>query len=61
MDPSTAAGFTPEYTASKILDTIVRKDKELVISQFIPKVAIFLRHSLPSVYFWVMAKRANKT
>lgn len=61
MDTSTAAGFTPEYTAHKILDSIVKKDKELVISQFAPKVAIFLRHSLPSLYFWVMARRANKT
>lgn len=61
MDPSTAAGFTPEYTACKILDSIVKKDKELVISQFIPKFAVFLRHSLPPVYFWAMARRANKT
>lgn len=61
MDPNTAAGFTAEYTASKMLDSIVKKDKELVISQFVPKMAIFLRHWLPPLYFSVMAKRANKT
>ena len=61
MDKATAAGFTPEYTAYKILDSIVNKDKELVVSQFLPRLAIFLRHSTPSLYFWIMARRANKT
>lgn len=61
MDKSTAAGFTPEYAASKILDTVVYKKNELVISQFTPNLAVFLRHASPSLYFWVMAKRANKT
>ncbi|CAH0720831.1 unnamed protein product, partial [Brenthis ino] len=61
MDKSTAAGFTPEYVAKKMLDMVVNKDNELVISQFLPKLAIFIRHSLPSVYFWLMARRANKT
>ncbi|KAJ8722714.1 hypothetical protein PYW07_003894 [Mythimna separata] len=61
MDTSTAAGFTPEYTAQKILDGVVNKEKDLVISQFIPNLAITLRHSAPSLYHWVMAKRANKT
>lgn len=61
MDSATAAGFTPEYAACKMLDSIVKKDKELVISQFVPKLAVFLRHSIPSAYFWAMAKRANKT
>lgn len=61
MDKSTAAGFTPEFVAIKILDMVVNKENELVISQFLPKSAIFLRHSFPSIYFWLMARRANKT
>lgn len=60
MDPNTAAGFTTEYTARKMLDSIVKKDKEMVLSQIVPRLAIFIRHSLPSLYFWVMARRANK-
>lgn len=60
MDKSTAAGFTAEYVAMKILDMVVNNDKELVISQFLPNVAIFLRHFLPSLYFWLMARRANR-
>ncbi|KAJ0180530.1 hypothetical protein K1T71_003934 [Dendrolimus kikuchii] len=61
MDPSTAAGFTPEYTARKFVDAIVAKKKELILSQFLPRLAIFLRHAAPSIYFWSMARRANKT
>lgn len=61
MDTSTAAGFTPEYTASKILDAIAEKKNELVLSQFMPNLAIFVRHVAPNVYFWLMNKRANKT
>lgn len=61
MDTSTASGFTPEYAAAKILNTIANKENELVVSQVIPKLAIFLRHFAPSIYFWLMKKRAEKT
>lgn len=61
MDSSTEAGFTPEYTARKFLDAIVNKNKELVLSQFQPRLAIFLRHAAPCLYFWIMARRARKT
>lgn len=61
MDTSTAAGFTSEYAAEKMLDTIVNKENELVVSQFIPKLGIFLRHFAPSFYFWIIEKRAVKT
>lgn len=61
MDESTQQGFTPEYAAGKILDSIVYKKKELIISQFLPRFGIFLRHASSSIYFRIMAKRANKT
>lgn len=61
MDASTAAGFTPEYAAIKILNAVVSKKKEVIISQFIPRLAVFLRQATPSFYFWVMVRRANKT
>ncbi|CAH4032031.1 dehydrogenase/reductase SDR family protein 7-like isoform X2 [Pieris brassicae] len=61
MDKSTACGFAAEYCAIKILDTVVQKNNELVVSQITPRLAIFLRHVAPSLYFWIMAKRAVKT
>lgn len=61
MDVSTAAGFTPEYAATKMVDAIANKQKELIISQLLPSLAITMRHSIPSLYFWLMARRAKKT
>lgn len=61
MDTSTASGFTPEYTAEKILNSVVRKENDLIVSQFVPKLAIFIRHFAPSIYHYIMKKRANPT
>ncbi|KAL4710712.1 hypothetical protein ACJJTC_004357 [Scirpophaga incertulas] len=61
MDKSTAEGFSAEYAAQQMLDSVVKKDNEFVISQLLPKFAIFLRHFVPNVYFWLMSKRAVKT
>lgn len=61
MDKSTAAGFSPEYTANRILNGIVNKEKDLVISQFLPSLAVTLRHCTPSLYHWIMARRAVNT
>ncbi|XP_072943984.1 dehydrogenase/reductase SDR family protein 7-like [Epargyreus clarus] len=61
MDKNTAAGFSSEYVAMKILDGVVKKEKDIIISQFLPNLAIFFRHFSPSLYFWFMARRATKT
>ncbi|XP_063531138.1 dehydrogenase/reductase SDR family protein 7-like [Cydia strobilella] len=61
MDQSTAEGFSAEYVADRILDMVVSKENDLVISQFLPKVAIFLRHNMPGLYHWAMTRRATKT
>lgn len=59
MDSNTEKGFLPEYVAKKIVAAIVGKNKEEVIAQFVPKVAIALRKFFPSLYFLVMAWRFN--
>lgn len=61
MDKSTASGFEAEYVAEKVLDMVINEDKDLIISQFVPNLAIFLRRFAPSVYHWAMTKRAVKT
>lgn len=60
MDKNTEKGYTPEYVATKIIQAVVEKSKEEVISPLIPKVAIFLRKYFPSLYFLVMARRFEK-
>lgn len=61
MDKTTEEGFSAEYVADKTLDMVVKKDNDLVISQFLPKLAIFLRHNSPSIFYSLMYKRAKVT
>lgn len=60
MDPTTAAGYSPEFVAHKIVRAVVEKKKEAIISTFLPQVAIKLRKYFPSLYFAVMNHRAKK-
>ncbi|KPI91480.1 Dehydrogenase/reductase SDR family protein 7-like [Papilio xuthus] len=61
MDSSTAAGFSADYVAERIVDTIVNKENELIISQFMGHYAILVRRTIPSLYFYFVARRAAKT
>ncbi|XP_041977183.1 dehydrogenase/reductase SDR family protein 7-like [Aricia agestis] len=61
MDKSTETGFSADHVAQEIVTMMVNKQNELIISQFLPNLAIFLRHKVPSLYHYIMAKRANKT
>lgn len=59
-DPSTEQGYPADFVAEKIVKAVVQKEKEVVIATMLPRIAIFLRHYLPGVYFYIMAKRAKK-
>lgn len=59
MDESTARGYSAEFVANKILNMIVKETKELTLSTIAPKLAVSIRHFIPSLYFWIMAKRAR--
>ncbi|CAK1552045.1 unnamed protein product [Leptosia nina] len=61
MDKSTAQGFSAEYCATKILDMVVNKNNEAIVSQAVPRLAVYLRQAFPSLYFYIMARRAIKT
>lgn len=60
MDKATEEGKDPDCIAEDIVKAVVQKKKEVVLATFLPQVAIFLRKYLPSLYFYVMAKRAKK-
>lgn len=60
MDKTTESGFEPEYVAECILKSILKQEKEVTIAPFAPKCAIILRTLYPSLYFWIMQKRARK-
>ncbi|XP_028131551.1 dehydrogenase/reductase SDR family protein 7-like [Diabrotica virgifera virgifera] len=61
MDSNTENGYSPEYVAKTILKAVAEKKKEIIVAPLLPRVAIFLRNFLPSVFFLVMAKRAKKS
>jgi dehydrogenase/reductase SDR family protein 7B len=61
MDSDTAHGYKPEYVAEKILSAVVEYKKELIISPVIPRLAIMIRTLAPSLYFWIMERRARNT
>ncbi|KAM3963472.1 dehydrogenase/reductase SDR family protein 7-like [Aphomia sociella] len=61
MDKDISSGFSASYAAEKFVDMIAKKEKELVLCQVLPSIAIFIRHALPALYFNIMAKRAKIT
>lgn len=60
MDETTAKGMSPDKLAERILQCILRNEPDIIVSDIQAKIAYYLRHFLPSVYFWIMAKRAAK-
>lgn len=59
LDKTTDQGATPEEVAEKIVKVVVQKKKEAVIAAFIPKIGVLLRYYCPSLFFYVMARRAK--
>ncbi|XP_011689663.1 PREDICTED: dehydrogenase/reductase SDR family protein 7-like [Wasmannia auropunctata] len=60
MDKATETGYQPKYVAERILKSVLKQEKEVTIATFAPKCAIILRTLFPSLYFWIMQKRARK-
>jgi len=60
MDKTTESGYQPKYVAECILKSILKQEKEIIIAPLSPKCAIILRTLFPSLYFWIMQKRAKK-
>ena len=54
-------GFAPNYVAQRILRSIVRKDREELITVLLHRVAIWLRFFFPNIYFWAMFIRARQS
>ncbi|KAH8267793.1 hypothetical protein KR026_006876 [Drosophila bipectinata] len=60
MDETTAKGMSPEKLAERILQCILRKEPDIIVSDVQAKIAYYLRHLCPTLYFWIMSKRALK-
>jgi len=60
MDETTAKGMPPEEFALRVLLALIRKENDLIVSDWQPKIAYYIRVLFPSLYFWIMSKRALK-
>jgi dehydrogenase/reductase SDR family protein 7B len=59
MDSATAKGYKPKYVSKKILSAVVDGEEELIIAPIIVRLAITIRTLSPSLYFWIMERRAR--
>lgn len=60
MDETTATGMAPEDVADIVLEAVVNKRTDVVISSFIPRLVLFVRVLLPWLYFTIMKGRAKR-
>lgn len=60
MDKTTENGYEAGYVAECILKSVLKEEKETTIATLSPKCAMVLRTLFPSLFFWIMQKRARK-
>lgn len=60
MDETNKNGYEPEYVAERILEAVLKKKEEITIAPFVVKCAIIIRTLFPSLFFWLMRRRARK-
>lgn len=60
MDAATEQGYSTDYVAEKTALAVSQKDQEVILAPLVHKIAILMRTNLPRLYFYVMARRAQK-
>lgn len=60
MDSTTESGASPEKVAKRILKAVLRDEQDVIIAPVAPLIAYWIRHLCPSLYFYIMTRRARK-
>ena len=60
MDETTESGADPAEAAVEIVQAVKSKKDEILLCSLFYRLAVLLRTILPSVYFWLMERRAAK-
>lgn len=60
MDETTLTGMEPEVVAKSIMVSIMKDDKEVLLSPVLLKIAIIIRTLFPNLYFYLMSNRAKR-
>ncbi|XP_004868800.1 dehydrogenase/reductase SDR family member 7B isoform X2 [Heterocephalus glaber] len=60
MDRNTAQGRSPAEVAQDVLAAVGKKKKDVILADWVPSLAIYLRNLAPGLFFSIMASRARK-
>ena len=53
-------GFCPNFVAKVMIESILKRDQEVLVAIFLHRVAIWLRFFFPNLAAWILRKRAQK-
>ena len=59
LDDATASGMSPDAAAGAILRMVISRDPELVLAPFFHRIIAVIRVLFPSLFFWIMKRRAT--
>ena len=60
MDTATETGYSVQYVSDKVIGCILAQDCDLVLAPLYVRIAIIIRTLLPSLYRYIINKRAVK-
>nr|CAD2187309.1 unnamed protein product [Meloidogyne enterolobii] len=56
-DPGQVAGMSPEYSAREIVAAVERRETDLLLAPFIPRLLLSLRLATPNLLWFLLHKR----
>uniref|UniRef100_A0A8C6HSM5 Dehydrogenase/reductase SDR family member 7B n=1 Tax=Mus spicilegus TaxID=10103 RepID=A0A8C6HSM5_MUSSI len=60
LDKNTAQGRSPAEVAQDVFDAVGKKKKDVLLTDFVPSMAVYIRTLAPGLFFRIMASRARK-
>ena len=61
VDDDHMNGFEPSYVAKVLIDSVINKDKEVIVAVILHRIVIWIRFFFPNLYFFIMSIRAKGT
>ncbi|XP_021032568.1 dehydrogenase/reductase SDR family member 7B isoform X1 [Mus caroli] len=60
LDKNTAQGRSAAEVAQDVFDAVRKKKKDVLLTDFVPSMAVYIRTLAPGLFFRIMASRARK-
>ena len=60
LDKNTAQGRSAAEVAQDVFDAVGKKKKDVLLTDFVPSMAVYIRTLAPGLFFRIMASRARK-